>query len=112
YPLGGRNTAVTTGTAGPGKPAIDSSSSPDSKALQARGASALAGPVSKGYREEMEHFAYCVKLWDDKNVKKEERPWPRCHGKVAMADAIVALTANRAMRGHAGNGFRPERITF
>jgi hypothetical protein len=23
---------------------------------------------------------------------------PRCHGKVAMADAIIALTSNQAMR--------------
>jgi hypothetical protein len=53
-----------------------------------------------------------VKLWDDKNLKKEERPHPRCEGRVAMADAIVALTANRAMRGRDGNNHQPERVVF
>src|SRR5258707_8785415 len=69
------------------------------------------GPVSRGYREEMEDFAYCVRLWDpklsysrdDKGAYKQRLP--RCHGEVAMADAIVALTANDAMK-------KPERIKF
>jgi predicted dehydrogenase len=62
------------------------------------------GPPSRGYREEMEDFAYCVRLWDPKvgYAKKDGKyvqRLPRCHGEVAMADAIVALTANRAMHG-------------
>ena len=57
----------------------------------------------RGYRSEMEHFAYCVRRWDkakgwarDKDGKFEQEV-PRCHGEVAMADAILALTANMAM---------------
>jgi predicted dehydrogenase len=68
------------------------------------GGAAAGGPISRGYREEMEDFAYCVRLWDakrgyekDKDGKYVQR-LPRCHGEVAMADAIVALTANKAMR--------------
>ncbi len=61
-------------------------------------AAASAGPVSRGYREEMEDFAYCVRLWDQGSEK--DRRLPRCHGTVAMADAIVALTANHAMKSH------------
>ena len=38
----------------------------------------------------MEDFAYCIKLWDD--ADKANRRLPRCHGRVAMADAIIALT--------------------
>jgi hypothetical protein len=78
-------------------------------------AAAAAGPVSRGYREEMEDFAYCVRLWDpavgyEKNDDGSyKQRLPRCHGEVAMADAIVALTANRAMHGAEG---RPERIVF
>ncbi len=70
------------------------------------GAAGTGGPISRGYREEMEDFAYCVRMWKpevgyqkDKNGKYVQR-LPRCHGEVAMADAIVALTANRAMHEH------------
>jgi predicted dehydrogenase len=63
----------------------------------------MSGPVSRGYREEMEDFAYCIKLWGDKAGPDRRRP--RCHGEVAMADAIVALTANIAMK-------KRERIEF
>jgi predicted dehydrogenase len=76
------------------------------------GATARAsGPISRGYREEMEDFAYCVRLWDARKgyEKNEEGKYvqrlPRCHGEVAMADAIVALTSNQAMHEH-------QRITF
>lgn len=112
YGSGGKGAAVTTSTTGLGAPATAASSTWE--AASAKGKSALGGdgPVSRGYREEMEHFAYCVKLWEDKNVAKADRPHPRCEGTVAMADAIVALTANRAMRGHAGNDHRAERIVF
>jgi len=60
-------------------------------------------PVSKGYREEMEDFAYCVRLWNQ--ADKKDRRLPRCHGRVAMADAIIALTSNLAMH-------RQKRIAF
>lgn len=70
-----------------------------------------AGPISRGYREEMEDFAYCVRLWDPKlgYAQSDDGTYrqrlPRCHGKVAMADAIIALTANQAMKSR-------ERIKF
>jgi predicted dehydrogenase len=87
--------------------AADSSSTwggPAAAISPVKGGAAAGGPVSRGYREEMEDFAYCVRLWDeklgyakDKDGKYVQR-LPRCHGEVAMADAIVALTANKAMR--------------
>jgi hypothetical protein len=69
------------------------------------GPGAAGGPVSRGYREEMEDFAYCVRLLGGKKFDYSARDdsghyqgrLPRCHGEVAMADAIVALTANKAM---------------
>jgi predicted dehydrogenase len=101
-------TTVRVTQAAANKPAVESSASEPRADLLRRGQSVLPNPVSRGYREEMEHFAYCVKMWEDRNVKPEERPWPRCHGEVAMADAIVALTANVAMRSPGG----PRRIEF
>src|SRR5262249_19355322 len=104
---GARSTAVTVASAGSGKPALDSSatSGPSAAAALETGGKAI-GPVSRGYREEMEHFAYCVRMWDQ--VSKAERPMPRCHGRVAMADAIIALTSNLAMNTHQRIEFKPE----
>lgn len=47
--------------------------------------------VSRGYKEEIEHWAWCIR-----NPDKENKP--KCGPKVAMADAIIALTSNIAMR--------------
>lgn len=69
----------------------------------AGGPSAAQAAVSRGYREEMEDFAYCVREWDEKVGYRKGRDTkylqrlPRCHGEVAMADAIIALGANAAM---------------
>ncbi len=54
--------------------------------------------VSRGYREEIEHWAWCI---------REGKPATtlHCHPKVAMADAVIALTSNLAME-------RKERIEF
>lgn len=83
-------------------------------AASAGGAPAAGGAVSRGYREEMEDFAYCVRNWDaklgyekNKDGKYRQR-LPRCHGEVAMADAIIALTANIAMRNRSRIEFKPE----
>ncbi len=99
-------TAVTTvGTAGGGKPALETSGSNT-------GAVALAGPitaassVSRGYREEMEHFAYCIRMRDQGMAS--DRPNVRCDGVHAMADAIIALTSNLAMRHQKRIEFKPE----
>jgi predicted dehydrogenase len=52
---------------------------------------AAAGPVSRGYTEEIEHWAYCIRA-NDPAVR------PRCHPEVALGDAIMALTARQAMQ--------------
>jgi predicted dehydrogenase len=100
--------AVTTTSAGGGKPALDSTPSEvvPAEALAKGQASLGSGPPSRGYREEMEDFAYCVRLWNQSD--KQDRRLPRCHGRVAMADAIIALTANIAMSQHQRILFRPE----
>lgn len=50
---------------------------------------APAPMVNRGYREEMEAFAHAIR-----NPGTEVR----CSGRVALADAVMALTANVAMR--------------
>lgn len=55
--------------------------------------------ISRGYREEMEHFCYCIRTGKDEL---------RCNGHVAMADAIMALTANLAMKHKQRIEFKPE----
>ncbi|MCA9237489.1 MAG: Gfo/Idh/MocA family oxidoreductase [Planctomycetales bacterium] len=54
--------------------------------------------VSRGYREEIEHWAWCIR-----NPAPENHP--KCTPKVAMADAVIALTSNLAMQ-------RKQRIEF
>jgi hypothetical protein len=118
---GGRDTKVTVGTAGGGTPAMEASSTYGGTAGSAITRTAAGAPVwdstVRGYRTEMEHFAYCVRRWQELKQpvsyeKKDgklvhEEIVPRCHGEVAMADAIVALTANLAM-----DRKNPRRIDF
>ena len=94
-----RGTAMSVTTTG-SRPALDAS---DSTAPAARrdadlGQAALGvGAPSRGYREEMEHLAYCIRNRDQGMESDRERLQPRCGGRQAMADAIIALTANAAM---------------
>jgi hypothetical protein len=99
FPTAGRPLSVTVSQTGKGLTALDASASSDlaqRKAGETGQAALGSGPISRGYREEMEDFAYCVRLWNQGD--KKDRRLPRCHGRVAMADAIVALTSNQAMR--------------
>jgi predicted dehydrogenase len=97
-------TTQTVSTAGGGKAAVDSSSTTGSGPPMPVPGTPSAGPVSRGYTEEMAHFAHCVRMHqkaekaNDKEAMEKWRLTPRCHGKVAMADAIIALTSNLAMR--------------
>ena len=116
---GGRDTKVTVTGAGGGKPAMEATSTWGGGGGAAISKAPTAGAwdsAVRGYRTEMEHFAYCVREWqkrkqpvsyekDDKGHLKHADIIPRCHGEVAMADAILALTANMAMA-------KRERIVF
>jgi hypothetical protein len=111
-----RTTAVTV-TSGPGgAPALESTasyggSSGPGAAKPAGAPQETAEAVSRGYREEMEHFAYCVRMQGEATSEEEKRKWqlaPHCHGRVAMADAIIALTSNEAMKKRERIVFKPE----
>jgi len=57
--------------------------------------------VSRGYTEEIEHWAWCIRNPAPENL-------PHCHPKVAMADAIIALVTNKAAREGSRIEFKPE----
>lgn len=87
----------TTATVSSGaKPVIEAGPTWGGPAASAVATGGTSGPISRGYREEMEDFAYCIKTWSDS--KSGDRRLPRCTGEVAMADAIIALTSNISMR--------------
>lgn len=78
-----------------GGPTLDTQASGKGPSL-AR-AAAESGPVSRGYTEEIEHWAWCIR-----NHAPDQ---PRCRAEVALGDAVIALTANVAIdRALAGKG--------
>lgn len=87
-----------------GQAILDTTASGDAAPAKAAQGS---GPVSRGYREEIEHWAWCVRQnnWDYQ---------PRCNGHVALGDAVIALTSKLAVRnaqrpgGHGFIAFQPE----
>ena len=96
-----RETAITVNSP-KGKPIIEASpsvSGPTAPASLANLYGAVDAP-SRGYREELEHFAYCIRNGNASNFHEttDEKLRPRCRGEVALADAVIALTSNLAMR--------------
>lgn len=77
---------------------LDTQASGSSAAASVAKAAAGAD-VSRGYTEEIEHWAWCIR-----NPAPENKP--KCYPEVAMADAVIALTTNVAIakgnRGEAG----------
>jgi predicted dehydrogenase len=74
-----------------GGPTLDTTSSGGGEAAAVGKKALETGPPSRGYTEEIEHWAWCIRNPDPKNL-------PRCHPKVALGDAVIALTTNIAMR--------------
>jgi len=63
------------------------------------------GKVSRGYTEEMEHFAHCIRNNIFEGIDKGGL---RCPGEQGMKDAIMALTSNLAMKHKKRIAFKPE----
>ena len=81
-----------------GKPVLETSASTAGPtAASSLGGLATADP-SKGSREELEHFAYCIRKGVKSDYHGDDEHQPRCRGEVALADAVIALTSNLAMR--------------
>jgi len=66
---------------------LDTTTSTDAAPAKA----AQSGPVSRGYKEQIEHWAWCIQSGEKENQ-------PRCNGPVALADATIALTARQAIK--------------
>ena len=89
---------------GKGGPTIDTQASGGGHAA-VQGAAAIGPDVSRGYREELEHWAWCIRNPDPKNK-------PRCHAEVAMGDAVIALTTNIAARKGMRINFKEEWFDY
>jgi predicted dehydrogenase len=100
--LSGAPTKVEVTKKGDAAPVLQAAESPSSAAV-ATGKEATGGdgPISRGYTEEIEHWAWCIR-----NPSPENRP--KCHPKVAMADAIIALVSNMAIKDQKRIDFKPE----
>jgi hypothetical protein len=72
---------------------VDDKGDPESAAIGALGTL----PAGPGFTEELEHWAWCIRHRAPENV-------PHGHPKVALADAVVALVADLAVR----NGQQPD----
>jgi hypothetical protein len=64
-------------------------------------AQAVTQAVSRGYKEEIEHWAWCIR-------NGEPATTLHCHPKVALADAVIALTTNIAIADQRRIDFNPE----
>jgi hypothetical protein len=97
-PAASRLTSIVVEKSPAGKPVIETSPSTSGPtAATSLGGLATADP-SRGYREELEHFAYCVRHGNASDYHADPDHKPRCRGEVALADAVIALTSNIAMR--------------
>jgi predicted dehydrogenase len=91
-----KTTSVTAGKASGA--ALDTTESGAPEVSESK----ATGPVSRGYTEEIEHWAWCIR-----NHKMEDAK-PRCGPATALADATMALVANRAIDDQRKIEFDPE----
>jgi predicted dehydrogenase len=101
YKDAARDTSVTVKKAKDGTPTLDTTESGGGSQAVAAGATGAGAPPSRGYTEEIEHWAWCIR-----NPSPENQP--RCKPEVAIADAVIALVSNIAL---ANPGSQP-RIEF
>jgi len=102
YKGGAKDTRVTVAKAKDGTPTLDTTESGGGGGGAVAGKPGSEGaPPSRGYTEEMEHWAWCIR-----NPSPENQP--RCKPEVAIADAVIALVSNVAL----ANPDTQPRITF
>ncbi len=89
-PTGESSTTRVKVKADKGKATMDSYETGGGPGPAAALGKAAEGPISRGYTEEIEHWAWCIR-----NPSPENQP--KCTGPVAMGDAIMALVAKQAI---------------
>ena len=97
-PAAARSTSLTIEKSAGGKPVIEASPSTAGPSTATSLGGLATNDVSRGYREELEHFAFCIRHGDSKAYHEDKDHKPRCRGEVALADAVIALTSNIAMK--------------
>ena len=70
-------------------------------ATQPLAQAATPANVSRGYTEEIEHWAWCIR-----NPAPEHQP--HCRPEIALGDAVIALTSNIAIAKRERIEFKPE----
>ncbi len=91
------------------KPTSDDDFPKNQKMDEVLGTEALHD-LSLGYTEEIEHFAWCIRQNPEPKYNGSDDPalMMHCEPKVAMADAIMALTANISAREGKTINFKDE----
>jgi predicted dehydrogenase len=90
YKGAAKDTRVTVAKGKDGAPTLDTTESGGGGGAAAAKAGGDGAPPSRGYTEEMEHWAWCIRNPDPENQ-------PRCKPEVAIADAVIALVSNIAL---------------
>ncbi len=90
YKDSARDTRVTVKKGKDGAPTLDTTESGGGGGVAAATGGDSKAPPSRGYTEEMEHWAWCIR-----NPAPENQP--RCKPEVALADAVIALVSNIAL---------------
>ncbi|MFO0898697.1 MAG: Gfo/Idh/MocA family oxidoreductase [Pirellulales bacterium] len=93
------NVKVSEGKSG--GPTLDTTQSGGGPAVETGKKAIETGPPSRGYTEELEHWAWCIR-----NPAPEHKP--RCHPEVALADAVIALVTNMSTKKGEPIRFQPE----
>jgi predicted dehydrogenase len=106
YKGAAKDTRVTVAKGKDGAPTLDTTESGGGGGGPATGGKpgGDGAPPSRGYTEEMEHWAWCIR-----NPSPENQP--RCKPEVAIADAVIALVSNIALANpetQARINFKPE----
>ncbi|MDR0521627.1 MAG: Gfo/Idh/MocA family oxidoreductase [Planctomycetaceae bacterium] len=90
-----KKTKITVKGSGAKKELLISPSDDGDPLSAAIGLQATYGDVSRGYCEEIEHWAFCIRENPEADHRKA---MPRCYPEVALADAVIALTTNIAAK--------------
>ncbi|MDR3109970.1 MAG: Gfo/Idh/MocA family oxidoreductase [Planctomycetaceae bacterium] len=83
--------------------ALDTQSS--GPAQKAAGGGTADANVSRGYKEELEHWAWCIR---ENPNSADPTLQPRCHPKIALGDAVIALVTNIAAEQGKSVAFKEE----
>jgi hypothetical protein len=71
----------------------------------------LWGDISRGYSEQLEHWAWCIRV-NPECENADALYHPKCRPEVALGDAVIALTTNIAIESEEPVTFKDEWFDF